>query len=783
LLAPPSQQHHDPTAELEFGTTSLRLVRLRLALALLAAAILPLAVVAPALRVLLDDTQTAAAEVLQDHAAALAGAITTELEGTRRTLGLVAATPAARAAAAGDENAQPELLGPIRQLRQASSFVTNVWVVAPGGVSVVDLDPEPGPAALPQIPAARLNSAADLPPGSISIVGPLGVTNEIVLLLPIPGDEEPLGLLATSLSLDRLVRVAAEDVGPGEWSVSIRPTVGNPVRVLAPSGVDVTSLTGEVLGRALDPAEGLETAAEDAIDAPGFVGWSVILEAPFAVTSLPLAPLALLALICLALVGLIGWMAAQVIRPAAALDASRDRLRELYAVEREASLRDHLTGLGNHRAFQEELGRQFDQTGRYHVPMAVVLLDLDEFKQVNDTLGHAVGDDLLAEVGRVIRSTIRAADRAFRTGGDEFAIVLPHTDAQGGMDLANRLLRRLLDDRPTGRYRRPISFSAGVAAAPEHASNRMQLLGRADAALYRSKRHGRTMVTLFDAAVDRPALDEHERATLSAKVARVASARALTAVYQPIVHLETGRPIAYEGLVRPAPDSGFESPAALFTAAEVSGRIIDLDRACLDVVVAGARNAPDDVYLSLNVSPRTFEAPEFSANAFLSILHRHGVPPRRVILELTERETIEDVERLRTALDACRRAGVQIAVDDVGAGNAGIRLLSQIKFDVIKIDLSLVQAGAGREPVGSVLSSLVDLAHRWQALVVAEGVETPEHLRMIRSLGIEAAQGYLLGRPGPLQPGRTFDLEQLAAEPSTAWWATAARRVTTPMAS
>ncbi|HET7725706.1 MAG TPA: bifunctional diguanylate cyclase/phosphodiesterase [Candidatus Limnocylindrales bacterium] len=766
----------------ELDPTSLRIVRLRLALALIAAAILPLAVGAPVLRVLLDDTQAAATDRLADDAAEVATAMTVELEGTRRALGLIAAHDAAPAAAAGDEHARDELARAVDRLREGSAFVHHVWTITSDGATAVDLDPEPAATPAPALSAAELARALALQPGQVRVVDPGPRGADLLLLTAIPGEGKAAGLLAASLNLERLVRLAAAEAGNGEWSVAIRPAGGEPISVVERPGMDVASLPGEVLGRALDPAEGLEAAAEDALDALGFAGWTVVLHAPFAVSSVPLAPLGLLALICLALVGLIGWMAGQVLRPAAELDASRRRLRELYSMEREASLRDHLTGLGNHRAFQEELARQFDQTGRYHVPMSVVLLDLDEFKQVNDTLGHAVGDDLLAEVGRVIRGTIRAADRAFRTGGDEFAIVLPHTDASGGMDLANRLLRRLLDDRPSGRYQRPISCSGGVAAAPEHAGDRLQLLARADAALYRSKRNGRTMITLFDAEIDRPALSEQERATLSARVTRVASSRSLTAVYQPIVHLESGRPIAYEGLIRPAPDSGFESPAALFAAAEVSGRIIDLDRACLDVVVAGARQAPDDVYLSLNVSPRTFEAPEFSANAFLSILHRHGVPPRRVILELTERETIEDVDRLRVALESCRRAGVQIAADDVGAGNAGIRMLSQIQFDVIKIDLSLVQAAAGREPVGSVLSSIVDLARRWRALVVAEGVETPEQLRMIKALGIDAAQGYLLGRPGPLVPSITFDLEALATEPPQAWWL-AARAASTPLAS
>lgn len=783
----------DRLLDAELGLPSLRLVRLRLALALLAAAVLPLAVLAPALRVLGDDTQAAATQALEREVEDLAAAVTVELETVRRGLDLVATSPVTAALVADGALVAPDLAAAVGRLTADNPFIDGLFVVHADG-SAVDLAPAAArPAEPPVLSGRQLARVAALPAGSLAVVGPASRTDrppqadglgtyQALLLMPVPPADRAAAVIAAGVRLDRLVQLARDDAG-ADRTIAIRPQGGEAVQVVAAGGVDVGALPEQMLGRAIDPAAGLQAVAEYPITAAGFAGWSVVLRAPFAVTSIPLEPLALLALICVALVGLIAWMAAQVVRPAAQLEASGHRLRELYATERETSLRDNLTGLGNHRAFQEELARQFDQTGRYHVPMAVVLLDLDEFKQVNDTLGHAVGDDLLAEVGRVMRATLRVADRAFRVGGDEFAIVLPHTDASGGVDLGHRLLRRLLEDRPSGRYQRPISFSAGVAAAPQHAADRLQLLGRADAALYRSKRNGRTMVTMFDAALDRATLDEHERATLSARVARVASTRALTAVYQPIIHLETGRPLAYEGLVRPSPESGFESPGALFSAAEVSGRIIDLDRACLDVVVAGARSVPDDVFLSLNVSPRTFEAPEFSANAFLAILHRHGVAPRRVILELTERESIEDVDRLRSALEGCRRAGVQIAADDVGAGNAGIRLLSQIQFDVIKIDLSLVQAAAGREPVSSVLSSLVDLARRWRALVVAEGVETPEQLRMIKDLGIEAAQGYLLGRPGPLVPHVSLDLEELAGDATNVWWLPASRRASAPLAS
>ena len=165
-------------------------------------------------------------------------------------------------------------------------------------------------------------------------------------------------------------------------------------------------------------------------------------------------------------------------------------------------------------------------------------------------------------------------------------------------------------------------------------------------------------------------------------------------------------------------------------------------------MLRGARSLDDSVTLSVNISPRTLESAEFSATAFLAILRRHGMAPGRVILELTERETIRDPERLRVALLGVQNAGVRVAADDVGAGNAGLRLLSQFQFDIVKIDLSLVQR-AGEDKTHSVLRSIVEMADRLGATTTAEGVETSGHLRTARRLGITSGQGYLLGRPGP----------------------------------
>jgi EAL domain-containing protein (putative c-di-GMP-specific phosphodiesterase class I) len=185
--------------------------------------------------------------------------------------------------------------------------------------------------------------------------------------------------------------------------------------------------------------------------------------------------------------------------------------------------------------------------------------------------------------------------------------------------------------------------------------------------------------------------------------------------------------------------------------------------ACFDVVAAGASQISTDQVVSINLSPETLELQDFNASWLLEILARYQVSPGRVIVELTEREAITDLERLRRNVAALQQAGVRLAADDVGAGNAGLRLLSQLRFDIVKIDLSLVQDGAQHDSSRAVVRSLMDLASRQGAVAIAEGLETAEQLRSLRELGLTTGQGYLLGRPG-LNLGLTsIDIEALAA--------------------
>jgi len=471
----------------------------------------------------------------------------------------------------------------------------------------------------------------------------------------------------------------------------------------------------------------------------------------------------LIGLIALVMGSLVVWVSRRILEPAEQLAAIGEELRDAYHRARADALIDPLTGLGNHRAFQEELDRQLATVGRYGGTVTLALVDLDGFKRVNDSYGHATGDELLASVGRLMVGGMRRSDRCYRIGGDEFAILMPQTDAESSAIPVRRLLATALGDGRTAAHPQACSFSAGLADFPGQAADRNELLRAADAALYWAKRHGRTAVQVFDPGHLAGVSAERATAEVSSAVERTAAMRLLRAVFQPIVDLGDGRIIGYEGLVRPLADSGFSNPGALFEAAVAAGRTVELDLACLETVVTAASRLGLDGHLSLNLSPRTLEAPEFSVNAVVSIIQRHGLDPRRVVIEVTEREGIEDLDRVRRNIEACRSHGLRVAADDVGAGNAGLRLLSQVRFDIVKIDLSLVQGGAQRDTSFEVLRILRDLAGRWQAMVVAEGVETPEQLVVVRALGLSAAQGYLLARPTDAPPTEPLDLETLVA--------------------
>ncbi|MGZ6213594.1 MAG: EAL domain-containing protein, partial [Candidatus Limnocylindria bacterium] len=257
---------------------------------------------------------------------------------------------------------------------------------------------------------------------------------------------------------------------------------------------------------------------------------------------------------------------------------------------------------------------------------------------------------------------------------------------------------------------------------------------------------GRTEVVVFDPTAEIAAT----AATASAAVADVIEHNLLRPVFQPIVDLATGGTLGYEGLIRPVSPAPYADPTSMFEAAAASGHVVPLDLACVEAIVAAAAKMPKRFFLSVNMSPRTIEAPEFSAPIMLNILARYDFPPDRLVIELTEHQPIADLDRVRLKLDTCRSAGIRLAADDLGAGNSGLRLLSDLRFDIVKVDLGLIQRSSTSAPSSAVVESIVAFATRTGALVIGEGVEHEEQVEQLTQLGVTAAQGFLFSRPGPL---------------------------------
>ena len=453
----------------------------------------------------------------------------------------------------------------------------------------------------------------------------------------------------------------------------------------------------------------------------------------------------ILLLVPLAAIGLVVALEVRFsIKPFEELADSRAHLQVLYTEAQEDAMHDGLTGLGNHRAFQEELSRQVALYHRRSIGFVLMLIDIDNLKAVNDANGHAEGDRMIVNLASTMREMFRDSDRLFRIGGDEFAVIMSLTDVDHAYEAAGRLQHFALLPRSGVR---PTSISGGISAVPRFAANRDQAYRQADAALYWAKRHGRATIEIFDG--ERDMVDDVVTGEgVANAVHEIVKSRLVSAVFQPFVDLRSGNVIGFEGLVRPNPSGRLSNASQLFAAASATGWTVELDMACLGVVAAGAKLLARDSLLSVNLSSRTLELKHFDTAWLLDPLRRYSIPPERVIVELTERDAIGDLRRLHRNVSALQAQGLRIAADDVGAGNSGLRLLSQVRFDFVKLDLSLVHASVQHADARAVLRSLRDIAASQGAVVIAEGLETPEQLWLVQDLGIPVGQGFLLGRPG-----------------------------------
>ncbi|MDP9421302.1 MAG: EAL domain-containing protein [Pseudomonadota bacterium] len=428
---------------------------------------------------------------------------------------------------------------------------------------------------------------------------------------------------------------------------------------------------------------------------------------------------------------LFGW------RRAADIDQT---LSALKAAEQEAldnAYTDHATGLGNRRAILRELERQCREgQGKG----ALILLDLDHFKKVNDLYGHSVGDELLKLVADTILAEIPPTSFASRIGGDEFAVIL--ADHARAEETAQNIVTALAPPLTLGTIRTQISASAGMARL-DPALSPADMLRRADVAMYSVKRSGRNGIAWFDAEMERQL---HDRVALEEEIRLAIEADEFVPFFQPLISLDTGELNGFEVLARwRSPTRGIVEPADFIEVAEQSGQIGALSMRVMEKAFLEAKDWPTELKLAVNISPIQFRDPQL-AERILKILVETGFPARRLEVEITESSLMEDRAQALTIVQSLRNNGITIALDDFGTGYASLSQLQALPFDRIKIDKSFINALGDNEQSAAIVETITALGKSLKVPITAEGVETSAIREQLVALGCSDAQGWYFGR-------------------------------------
>ncbi|MGI9436826.1 MAG: putative bifunctional diguanylate cyclase/phosphodiesterase [Geminicoccaceae bacterium] len=407
---------------------------------------------------------------------------------------------------------------------------------------------------------------------------------------------------------------------------------------------------------------------------------------------------------------------------------------------------DALTGLGNRTLFRDEMMRALVRAGRGE-KVGVLCLDLDRFKNVNDTLGHPVGDALLEAVADRLRSCVREVDTVARLGGDEFAIIVHEAShLEGVITLAERIIASISAPYEIRDQQLNIGTSIGIAIAPRDGKDPDRILKAADLALYRAKEDGKGRVRLFEAEMDQRL---QTRRTLEMQLRRAHSEGEFLLHYQPLVDANDGRISAFEALLRwNSRERGMVPPAEFIPLAEEVGLIVPLSEWVLRTACAEAANWPGSIKVAINLSPVHFYHGDL-VKSVATALRESGLAPERLELEITEGVLLEDTNATIVTLTALKRLGIRIAMDDFGTGYCSLSYLQKFPFDKIKIDQSFVRDLGDNPEALAIIRAVSGLANSLGIATTAEGVETDEQLRQIRAEGCTEAQGYLFSKPAP----------------------------------
>jgi diguanylate cyclase (GGDEF)-like protein len=427
-------------------------------------------------------------------------------------------------------------------------------------------------------------------------------------------------------------------------------------------------------------------------------------------------------------------------------------MAEKLKVSREAlhqqALHDQLTGLPNRTLFVERVERAIARAERRKTPVSAMYLDVDNFKEINDTFGHQAGDEVLIAVAERLKGALRTEDTASRLGGDEFGVLLEE-DVDGATRAAERLIGALVGTYAVTAGELQVGVSIGVAAR-QGAEELDELLRQADAAMYLAKASGKGGWRVFGPDIDAALLGIRSPVT---ELQRAIDDRGFVVHYQPVLDLQSGRIDGVEALVRwDHPERGLLAPSEFLQEAEDTGHILEIDRwilreACHQVR-AWQKNLPgaEDLSVHVNVSARTLQHPGL-ADEIAEVLRSSGLAPGHLILEITETTLVLDPQAAAGELTQLKALGVRVALDDFGTGFSSLSHLLRFPIDTIKIDRSFVSAVGRDEQRSQLVQAMIDLGGTLGLRVVAEGIETPDQLDFLRTIGCEQGQGYLFAKP------------------------------------
>jgi diguanylate cyclase (GGDEF)-like protein len=430
-----------------------------------------------------------------------------------------------------------------------------------------------------------------------------------------------------------------------------------------------------------------------------------------------------------------------------------ENIRLVDEIRRQA-FTDDLTGLPNHLLFRDRAAQALARAERAGERAAMLLLDLDHFKKVNDSLGHEAGNDLLRQVGERLGGALRAQDTVARTGADEFSILLPGVDSiTGARVVCEKLLAVFADPFQVARHVVFMTGSIGCALYPDHGFEIDTLLRNSDMAMYRAKERGRNTYQWYSDGMSAWA---HERLELEVELHRALDREEFQVHYQPIFDLEEGRMVGVEALVRwRHPTRGLLTPDRFLPVAEETGLIVAMDSWVLKAACAQVRRWKEDglppLRLAVNISGRTFQQP-WLGETVMAALEEHGLDPTTLELEVSENVAGHEAAETLAVLQRLRAIGVRVAIDDFGTGYSVLSRLRGFPVNTLKVDKSFVHDIVSDADEGPIVSGLIAMAHRLNVEVTAEGVETPEQLLFLRRHGCDNVQGFLLGRP--VEPNR-----------------------------